>query len=314
MPSDKGKRLVLDQAFFESIVACCPDAIIGINRQGVVTLFNDAAEALTGWPIKEVLHKMHVTELYAPPELARQVKKLMYHPGHGGAGNVKNLEVSLKTREGQTIPILLSAMVLQKKGKEIGSIGFFHDLTRTKQLEEISISDNLTGLYNRRHFHSVLATELERSLRYNRPLTLVYLDLDHFKPFNDTFGHAQGDDILRLVAGCTKLMLRVQDYAFRIGGDEFALLLIETDLKSGWLVADRFRSAFNRRWSQIMDEKGSNLKSVSLSLGVAQFHMEDDGERGENADNFVKRADMAMYEAKRAGGDKAVKAKAFIGK
>jgi GGDEF domain-containing protein len=92
------------------------------------------------------------------------------------------------------------------------------------------------------------------------------------------------------------------------------LLLIETDLKSGWLVADRFRSAFNRRWSQIMDEKGSNLKSVSLSLGVAQFHMEDDGERGENADNFVKRADMAMYEAKRAGGDKAVKAKAFIGK
>ena len=305
----------LEKDYFESLVALSPDAIIGINRQGMVTLFNEAAENLTGWRMNAVLNKMHVTNLYDTPERARKVKKMIYRPEYGGVGRLKNMEVALKTREGRTVPIMLSAIVFIKQGREIGSVGFFHDLTRTKQLEEISITDELTGLHNRHHFYAVLAKELERSIRYNRPLTLLYLDLDNFKPFNDHFGHAQGDDILRLVGKCATNLLRIQDDAFRLGGDEFALLLVETDLDAGVLVADRFRKSFNEQWFKIISSKGKKLSPVSLSLGVAQYRNDDEnGNKRENADNLVKRADMAMYEAKRAGGDRVVKAKSYIGK
>ncbi len=304
----------LEKDFFESMVALSPDAIIAANRKGLVTLFNEAAEVLTGWKIDQVLNKMHVTQLYHPPELAREVKKMIHLPDHGGVGKLKNMEVVLKTREGRSVPIMLSAVVFQNKGVEAGSVGFFHDLTRTKQLEEISITDDLTGLHNRHHFHSLLAKELDRSMRYNRPLTLLYLDLDKFKPFNDSFGHAQGDNILRLVGKCARQLLRIQDDAFRLGGDEFAMLLVETDLAGGMLVADRFRKAFNEQWFRAMSATGNKLSPVSLSLGVAQYHNKDEnGNQRENADNLVKRADMAMYEAKRAGGDRVVKASAYIG-
>ena len=301
--------LKLDRAYFEALVAFCPDAIIGINRKGIVTLFNEAAENLTGWHCLEVLNKLHVTQLYYPPELARHIKKMIYLPNLGGPGRLKNLEVTLKTKENRTIPILLSAMVLIKKGKEIGSIGFFHDLTRTKHLEEISISDDLTGLHNRYHFYSVLAKEMDRSVRYSRPLSLVYLDLDNFKPFNDNYGHAQGDAILRLVGNCARQLLRVQDTAFRVGGDELALVLIETDLDGARQVADRLRAAFNEQWRTVMSVKDLKLNPVSLSIGVAQYHLEEkDNLPSEDVDNFVKRADMAMYQAKRAGGNCVVKA------
>lgn len=315
MAEKKKTRIEMDKDFTESLVELCPDAIIGVNRQGVVTIFNKAAEILTGRTADNVINQLHVSKLYDPPELAREVKKRIYSSDQGGAGKMKNMEVRIKTREDKSVPIMLSAALINKNNEEIGSIGFFHDLTRTKQLEEISISDELTGLYNRYHFRSVLAKELDRCIRYNRPLTIAYIDLDNFKPFNDSFGHAQGDDILRLVGSCAKQLLRIQDTAFRLGGDEFALLLVETDLESGAIVADRFRHAFNEQWFKVMSHVGKGLNAVSLSIGLAQYCREDKaGSRRENTDNLIKRADIAMYEAKRAGGNKVVKAGEFIGK
>ncbi len=299
---------VLKEDYFKRIVGLCPDAIIGINRQGVVTIFNEAAENLTGWKSDEVLGKMKVSQFYHPTSQARLVKKLMYNPDSSGVGQVKNVEVAVNTRDGNTVPIMLSAVVLQEDGVEVGSVGFFHDLTRTRQLEQISITDDLTGLHNRYHFHSVLAAELERSLRYSRPLTLLYMDIDGFKPFNDKFGHIEGDNVLRLVGKCARQLLRTQDDAFRLGGDEFALLLVETDLEAGALVAARFHKAFDKQWLKTMSARGKAFVApVSLSLGVAEYHTEHGmGLPVESADNLVKRADMAMYAAKRSEGDHCV--------
>lgn len=308
-------HVAFKQANFQILVDLCPDAIIGINRQGLVTIFNEAAEIITGWPAAEVVGKLHVTQLYHPPQLARQVKKAIYSTSDESVGRVRNMEVTIKTRTGSEIPVLLSAVVLEEDGVEVGSVGYFHDLTRTKKLERISITDTLTGLYNRYHFHTVLDRELGRSERYHRALTLVYLDLDKFKPFNDTFGHPEGDNVLRLVGRCCRQILRTQDPGFRIGGDEFALLLVETDLEGGYLVAERFRHSFNKQWLQNISDKNQKLPPISLSMGVAQHNQEQlpNGEN-ENADNLIRRADMAMYEAKRAGGNRVVTAGAYIGK
>lgn len=299
----KNSDFILKEDFFERIVGLCPDAIIGINRQGVVTIFNEAAENMTGWKREEVLGKMMVTRFYHPPVLARVVKKMMYSPERSGVGQVKNMEVTVTTRDGHTVPIMLSAVLLFENGVEVGSVGFFHDLTRTRQLEEISITDDLTGLHNRHHFQSVLESELERSLRYNRPLTLLYVDIDDFKPFNDKFGHIEGDQVLRLVGKCARQLLRTQDDAFRLGGDEFALLLVETDLESGVRVAERFHKSFNEQWFKTMTARGKGYEPISLSLGVAEYHNQHGmGLPIESADDFVGRADMAMYAAKRTGG------------
>lgn len=310
MASTSGSQFPLNKASFKTLVDLCPDAIIAINRKGVITIFNEAAEHLTGWQADKILNRLHVTELYHPPETARLVKKLIYHPDKDVVGQVKNVEVRLKTRDGQLVPIMLSAVALHENDQEVGSVGFFHDLTRTKELERISITDDLTGLHNRHHFYTVLAEELERSTRYDRPLTLIYMDLDNFKTFNDQCGHNQGDNMLRLVGHCARQLLRTQDTAFRLGGDEFGLLLVETDLASGALVAERFRQAFNDQWFQSMTVAGNDVGPISISIGLAQYHHRGpNGEPGEDADNLVMRADMAMYEGKRKGGNQVVNAK-----
>jgi diguanylate cyclase (GGDEF)-like protein/PAS domain S-box-containing protein len=303
--------IMASKDFLDNLVLTCPDGIIGVNREGTVIIFNEAAEKLTGMSSKDVLGKVSITDVYHPPELARDIKKKLYSPEHGGVGRVDGIEVYVKGVDCEKIPIRLSAILLTENGKEIGSVGFFHDLTQRKQLEEelrrLSITDALTELYNRRHFHTVLSDEVTRSARYDRRLTLAFFDLDNFKPFNDTYGHQEGDNILRLVSKSMKGMLRSTDYAFRVGGDEFAFLMVETDLENGAPVLERFRTNFNEQWPSRMSHLGSKLKPVTMSIGVAQLTNK------EKSDKFQLRADLAMYEAKAAGGNRTVRASEEIG-
>jgi len=307
----QGVDIMASKDFLDKLVLMCPDGIIGVNREGTVIIFNEAAEKLTGLNAEGVLGKVSITDVYHYPELARDIKKKLYSPNNGGVGRVDGIEVYVKGSGGQKVPIRLSASLLNENGKEIGSVGFFHDLTERKQLEEElrrrSITDSLTGLYNRRHFHTILGDEVKRSGRYNRQLTLAYFDLDNFKPFNDNYGHQEGDNILRLVGESMKAMLRSTDYAFRVGGDEFAFLMVETDLEHGAPALERFRTIFNEKWPVRMSYLGSKLKPVTMSIGVAQLAI------NEKSDKLQLRADLAMYEAKSAGGNCTVRASEEIG-
>ena len=307
----QGVDIMAGKDFLDKLVLMCPDGIIGVNREGTVIIFNEAAEKLTGLNAEDVLSKVSITDVYHYPELARDIKKKLYSPNHGGVGRVDGIEVSVKGSNGGKVPIRLSATLLNKDGKEIGSVGFFHDLTERKRLEEEllrrSITDSLTGLFNRRHFQSILGDEVKRSGRYKRPLTLALFDLDNFKPFNDNYGHQEGDNILRLVGESMHDMLRYTDYAFRVGGDEFAFLMVETDLKHGAPALERFRKIFNEHWPLKMSYLGKKLKPVTMSIGVAQLTDK------EKSDKLQLRADLAMYEAKSAGGDCTVRASEEIG-
>ena len=306
-----GVDIMAGKDFLDKLVLMCPDGIIGVNREGKVIIFNRAAERLTGLYAEDVLNKVSISDVYHYPELARDIKKKLYSTNYGGIGRVEGIEVYVKGSNGRKVPIRLSAALLNKDGKEIGSVGFFHDLTERKKFEEElrrrSITDSLTGLYNRRHFQTILGDEAKRSVRYKRPLTLALFDLDNFKPVNDNYGHQEGDNILRLVGESMHDMLRSTDYAFRIGGDEFAFLMVETDLEHGAPALERFRKIFNEHLPLKMSYLGKKLKPVTMSIGVAQLTEK------EKSDKLQLRADLAMYEAKSAGGNCTVCASEEIG-
>ena len=148
---------------------------------------------------------------------------------------------------------------------------------------------------------------MARCARYGGPLSLAVFDLDNFKPFNDTYGHQEGDTILLLVAECIGSLFRSTDHAFRLGGDEFGVLLVETDLANAGLVMERFKARFAEKWPQKMAYLGRRLQPATMSIGVAQLAA------AEKADKLQLRADLAMYEAKNAGGNRVVLASRKIG-
>ncbi|MGE0084207.1 MAG: diguanylate cyclase [Desulfococcaceae bacterium] len=305
------KQLKEEKDFLANMIAMCPDSIMGVNRQGTVIIFNSAAEKLLGYKAHEVIGKMGIAEVYGSREIAREIKKKIYSPEYGGQGRIEGLELDAVNRMGHHIPLRLSAIIMEKDGQETGSVGFFHDLTLHRQMEnrlrELSVTDSLSGLFNQRHFYAMLSKEIERSRRYARDLSLICFDLDHFKQCNDHLGHLEGDNIIRMIGEILKESLRKTDSAFRYGGDEFMVLMPETDMGNARYTADRIRENFNSRWSFSHLCKDS-LIPVTLSMGIARLSPD------ESAENFVKRADMAMYEAKRAGGNRAVEAAMQIGR
>jgi diguanylate cyclase (GGDEF)-like protein len=167
-------------------------------------------------------------------------------------------------------------------------------LQRTK---ELSLTDELTGLYNRRHFYETLESELYRTLRNGRPFSLVMLDLDGFKEYNDRFGHSLGDSILQSFAQTLHSTLRKSDTSFRYGGDEFAIILAATDANRAKQVIDRIRA----KWLKNPEAHHPTLETpLGFSAGIAQFP-----ENAETADALVFLADSALYYAKREGGYRA---------
>lgn len=284
------------------LVDACPDAIIGIDKKGTVMIFNPAAATLTGYPINEALGKMHITDFYGSAEVARSVKAAIYSPRYGGENRLDGYETEILDHSGSHIPIRLSAALLIDEGREIGSIGFFHDLTRQKKLEEklkmLSITDGLTGLYNQRHFHESLSREMARAKRHKRNLSLIGFDLDEFKQCNDRLGHLEGDNTLRLVGDILKTQTRKSDLSFRYGGDEFFIILPETNQAQAFEVAEKIRRTFNERWpfdSLIPKEQPFR---VTLSIGVVEYGGEEDPKE------LIKKLDILIYSAKRTGGDR----------
>ena len=164
---------------------------------------------------------------------------------------------------------------------------------RTQMVEtltKLSILDDLTQLYNSRHFYHQLSAEVNRYNRYKRPLSLLMIDIDHFKHFNDTYGHLEGDQILSGIGGLITRGLRTMDTAYRFGGEEFTVILPETDADAAVTVAERIKEEAEKVKSAAKPEK-----AITLSIGVTEY---DDGE---TISDFIRRADQAMYLSKDKG-------------
>ncbi len=218
------------------------------------------------------------------------------------------------------IPIIIQTAAKRdaqdaRQGAEVGALGYITDptdldllLARARTLldfksyldtcEEAAFTDHLTGLANRRRFERQLEREITRSLRYEHRFCLVLVDIDNFKLVNDTHGHEAGDEAIRRLANTLQAGTRGIDMAARMGGEEFAVILPETDFEGGFDVAERLRQALKAVEIPLVGH-------ITASFGVAEFPSS-----ATSARELLAAADAAMYEAKRAGRDCVVRASA----
>lgn len=165
-----------------------------------------------------------------------------------------------------------------------------------KRLRQLADTDPLTSLYNKRYLIKALRNEVSRASRYKNPLSLVMIDVDHFKAINDEFGHVSGDAVLQQMATLLANGVRSIDIAARYGGEEFAIVLPETPATGAELVARRLGALVKRH--RFLDAEGEPLDPLTISLGVASHGAGCDG-----AGSLVKLADARLYEAKQSGRD-----------
>jgi diguanylate cyclase (GGDEF)-like protein len=170
---------------------------------------------------------------------------------------------------------------------------------RNRELHELSITDSLTGLYNRKHLMEVLTKEVARAERYQRPLALLMIDVDHFKVYNDTCGHLAGDEVLRNIAAIFRGCIRESDCVGRYGGEEFLIILPETAADDAGRIADRIRS----RLAEEDFPAGPQTAKITISGGIASFPG-----NGRSPESLLRSADAALYQAKDRGRDRVVPA------
>ncbi len=185
------------------------------------------------------------------------------------------------------------------EGQLVSVLGVTRDITKRKRAEaqlrceltsmaQLASTDLLTSAWNRRHFEDVVEGEMHRATRYGQPLSLLMLDIDHFKRVNDTYGHAKGDLVLREVSDCVRAAIRVSDSLTRWGGEEFMVLMPNTGLSSATKLAERIRES-------IAAHAFEGVGQVTASIGLAEYLPTDPLQK------WVQRADQAMYRAKRGG-------------
>jgi diguanylate cyclase (GGDEF)-like protein len=160
------------------------------------------------------------------------------------------------------------------------------------KLKKMAITDGLTQLYNSRYFYTQIDMEIDRQKRYRHPLSLLLLDIDNFKAYNDTFGHLDGDKVLMRLGKTIKNCLRTMDSAYRYGGEEFTVILPETSLNKAVTVASRIQ---NRLSEETFVSMTGTQSTITLSIGVTEYHP------GEEVSAFIQRADKAMYRSKENG-------------
>jgi diguanylate cyclase (GGDEF)-like protein len=164
-----------------------------------------------------------------------------------------------------------------------------------KRLRELTLTDDLTKLFNSRHFFAQIQSEIDRATRYNHPLSLLLLDIDGFKRFNDSYGHLEGDKVLSKLGEIIHSCMRKNDSGYRYGGDEFTVILPMTHGLEAVTVAERIRQEFCA--AKFSLEPGQNFKAT-VSIGIAERQPD------ERWEGLTKRADKAMYKAKKDGGNR----------
>jgi diguanylate cyclase (GGDEF)-like protein len=219
-------------------------------------------------------------------------------------GMVQGMELGFRKKNGEEVTGLLFSEIIMINGEKniLSSIG---DITDRKKAEEalrvsqekyreLSIVDDLTQLYNSRHFYHQLKTEVERTERYGQPLTLLLLDLDDFKRFNDAYGHVEGDKVLLRLGQVIKRCLRQSDSAYHYGGEEFTIILPMTTSEEGTVTAERIRTEFKKEHFYPTPDQ---VVHMTASVGLGQYKPQED----EKA--FVHRVDQLMYQGKKNGKD-----------
>ena len=253
---------------------------------------------MLGYTFEELQHTAQQWADFVPPHDRERAWASIFDVVEGRSAAHK-LEYRMLHKDGSIRWILDQAKVMQRDGhgKATRMCGTHTDITERKLLEEElrrqAHVDYLTGIYNRRHFMERAEQELSRAHRYAKPLSMLMLDIDHFKQINDRHGHKVGDTVLKAVADLSQATFRDVDIVGRLGGEEFAALLPETDQPAALEAAERLRATIaNAR----IPLPGAPPVSFSVSIGVSSMDSPED-----NIDALLQRADKALYKAKDSG-------------
>jgi diguanylate cyclase (GGDEF)-like protein/PAS domain S-box-containing protein len=275
---------------FRTIVEAATDAILSSSLDGVIESWNPGAERLFGYSAEEAVG-MHVLRL-VPRESRDDALRLLRDVS--GGETVEGIEAQRLTRDGGVADVALSLAPMRgPDGSTIGIAAVVRDISGPKQVEdqlrELALRDPLTGLYNRRHFETELDRQLALAKRTGQPGAVLMIDLDHFKEVNDTFGHEAGDELLRGVATVLEDRLRSSDLLARVGGDEFAAILVDVDGDHGQAVA----RGLEERIRGLRGGSGGTI-GTSASIGIASFGSEE-----LSREDVLRGADRSMYARKR---------------
>jgi diguanylate cyclase (GGDEF)-like protein/PAS domain S-box-containing protein len=274
------------------------EILFELDPDGRITFLNPAWQALTGFSAEDSIGKMFSDFLVEEEAIhsfgTKQLDRL----------HEKNREISLRSADGKRLWMNLAASAQTDSGGNFtGIIGTLSDVTKSVELNhqlskyqdelyQLSVTDPLTGIYNRRHFDAQLEVILSDHLARNIPVCLMLIDLDGFKFINDTYGHPFGDEVLRTTAQLLKQQVRRNDYIARMAGDEFAMVLKNTDIENATRIAQKLHARINE--TRVPLPVGHMQLQSSIGVAEAPTH-------GTNAQDLVSAADVALYHSKRRG-------------
>ncbi|MEA3353713.1 MAG: sensor domain-containing diguanylate cyclase [Campylobacterota bacterium] len=265
------------------------------NTNGEITFVSEAFCNATGYERKTLIGNTH--QLLKHPDVTDNTFKGLWETIK--CGKVWHKEIPNMKKDGSTYWAKTTVSPeFDFYGNIIGYDAIREDITDKKLIEKISITDSLTSLYNRRYFDKMFNKQINLAKRLNKTLIFGILDIDHFKQYNDTYGHQEGDETLKRVAVTIKKSLkRESDLVFRLGGEEFGILYFVEDEKDGDLIADNLRENIENLKIEHINNSASSYVTISCGLYIYK------GEN-ENTELIYKKADDLLYKAKQNGRNK----------
>ena len=310
------------EARFRELADLLPQIVFETDIRGDITYINRQAYQLCGYDPSENAIGMKATDFYLPEDrerLQETMKAFLDGSQEGGE------EFRLLRKDGSSFPVLLYASPILHDNRHRGYRGLIIDITERKKYEEEiarlarqlelernyaqanARTDGLTRLANRRHFDEVLRADFFRLRRTDAPLSLIMLDVDFFKDYNDRYGHLAGDECLKRIAEVLKRIVgRAHDTVARYGGEEFAVILPETGRQGSYLIAERIRNEIFA--CDIAHEGSSASPNVTVSVGLVTLSPS----QVVSPDKVIELADSALYEAKRLGRNRTERAAAKL--
>lgn len=290
-------ELEASQLELQSIFDRLPDVFYRTNMQGVITMISPSCFDVLGYR-QEVMLGTPLSQYYVTPEDRQKVVQAITD----GGGKATQVEAGLRHRDGSTIWISTNAVVrLGADGKPYCIEGVARDISERKRMEEqltaLSRIDELTEVYSRRYFLDKSEAILEMMRRYQRPASMMMMDLDHFKTINDQYGHLVGDLALIAFTQACRKEIREADVLGRLGGEEFSLILPETTMQNAQILAERIRAAT----ANIVIPFGDENIRFTVSIGLVEIKQDD-----LSMSSIMHRADLAMYQAKEKGRNQVV--------
>ncbi len=293
--------MIIEKESFERIVENLHDGLYFVDNDRVITYWNKAAEKISGFTADEVIGKSCSDNILTHVDsdgnkLCNQMCPLFATISDG---KPHEAEIYMHHKAGHRIPISVRISTLtDNKGNIVGGIELFTDISnrkanqlRVKELEKLALIDNLTQLANRNCLKKEIQSKFEEKKRFNIPFGIFFIDIDHFKSFNDTYGHDIGDKVLKFVANTFTANTRPFDLYGRWGGEEFIGIIRNVKDKDLVLLGSRLLSLIQNSYLINGDEK----LSVTISIGGTLVKNTD------NINSLIKRADALMYKSKKSG-------------